>query len=145
MKQRHWLLSLVRFIAVISVLVACSIVFWYTPYYSKFVVSLLNTFVPIEVNQIAAKSQQMAALTDHENLEPSSNLWLARQAYLEKMEQSIHKDTDIAGLVLIQARYKRLQQRILVAEIQQAKRMGHKLQATSEAMALNVDQVAPVR
>lgn len=121
MKQKHWMLSLVRLVAIISVLVASFIVLWYTPYYSKIVVSLLDRFVPIEVNQVAAKSQQMAALTDHENLEPSSNLWLARQAYLEKMEQSIHQDVDTEGLVLIQARYKLLQQKIVADEKQDNK------------------------
>lgn len=142
MKQKHWMLSLVRLVAIISVLVASFIVLWYTPYYSKIVVSLLNKFVPIEVNQVAAKSQQMAALTDHENLEPSSNLWLARQAYLEKMEQSIHQDVDIDGLVLIQARYKLLQQKIVADEKQHSKQtsaaqVDHRAHVKNPANAAN--------
>src|SRR5690606_39342320 len=60
-------------------------------------------------NEVAAQSQKMAALSEHENLEPGSDLWIARQAYLKVMEQDIQQNNS-ANLMLIQARYKALQQ-----------------------------------
>ena len=54
----------------------------------------------------------MAALSEHENLEPGSDLWIARQAYLKVMEKDIQQN-NFANLILIQARYKALQQVII--------------------------------
>jgi len=60
----------------------------------------------------------MAALSEHENLEPGSKLWIARQAYLKLMEEAIqsHNSQD---LTVIQARYKALQQMIEEAQQQE--------------------------
>jgi uncharacterized protein YnzC (UPF0291/DUF896 family) len=49
----------------------------------------LNAFVPVDVNEVAAQSQKMAALSEQESLEPGSDLWIARQAYLQLMEEQI--------------------------------------------------------
>ncbi|OTG93321.1 YdcF family protein [Acinetobacter sp. ANC 3832] len=111
MSKLHWMVKLVRIVAVLFVLFGCFVVFLYTPFYSSFMVKALNAFVPVEVNQLAAKSQQMAALTDEENLEPGSDLWIARQAYLKVMEEAL-RSSDPQDLGLIQARYKVLQDNI---------------------------------
>lgn len=107
MPKQHWMISLVRMIAVLFVLVGCLMVFWYTPFYSHVVSKALHTFVPVNVDEVAAQSQQMAALTETEDLEPGSKSWIARQAYLSLIEQKI-KESNIQDLVVIQARYKLL-------------------------------------
>lgn len=112
MVKLHWMVRLVRIIALLFVFFGCLMVFWYTPFYSNMMVKLLNTFVPVEVNQVAAKSQQNAALSESENLEPGSDLWIARQAYLKLMEQEINsKNTE--GMTTLGLRYKALQEKIL--------------------------------
>ncbi|RKG37699.1 YdcF family protein [Acinetobacter rongchengensis] len=111
MVKLHWMVRLVRIIAILFVFFGCLMVFWYTPFYSNMMVKLLNTFVPVEVNQVAAKSQQNAALSESENLEPGSDLWIARQAYLKLMEQEISsKNTN--GIAMLGLRYKALQEQI---------------------------------
>lgn len=111
MTKQHWMISLVRIVAIVFVLLGCLMVFWYTPLYSNLAVKFLNTVVPVEVDVVAAQSQQMAALTDHEELEPGSKLWIARQAYLDVMERTI-QEKNTQDLVVIQSRYK-----ILIEEI----------------------------
>ncbi|WP_419225269.1 YdcF family protein [Acinetobacter sp. A2] len=119
MKHTHWMVRLVQIATVLFVLFACLMIFIYSPFYSKMVVKALNTFVPVEVNEVAAKSQQMAAFSDQDSLEPGSDLWIARQAYLKLMEQEI-KSENSQNLTLIQARYKALQA-LIVEEQNQRK------------------------
>lgn len=118
MAKTHWMVRIVQIASVLFVLFGCFMVLIYSPFYSQWVVKGLNHFVPVEVNQVAAKSQQMAALSEHENLEPGSKLWIARQAYLKLMEEAIqsHNSQD---LTVIQARYKALQQMIEEAQQQE--------------------------
>lgn len=118
MAKTHWMVRLVQIASVLFVLFGCFMVLIYSPFYSQWVVKGLNHFVLVEVNQVAAKSQQMAALSEHENLEPGSKLWIARQAYLKLMEEAIqsHNSQD---LTVIQARYKALQQMIEEAQQQE--------------------------
>ena len=118
MAKTHWMVRLIQIASVLFVLFGCFMVLIYSPFYSQWVVKGLNHFVPVEVNQVAAKSQQMAALSEHENLEPGSKLWIARQAYLKLMEEAIqsHNSQD---LTVIQARYKALQQMIEEAQQQE--------------------------
>ena len=111
MAKSHWMVRLVQIASVLFVLFGCFMVLIYSPFYSGCVVKALNSFVPVEVNQVAAKSQQMAALSEHENLEPGSKLWIARQAYLKLMEEAIQNHNS-QNLTVIQARYKALQQMI---------------------------------
>ncbi|MEX5440537.1 MULTISPECIES: YdcF family protein [Acinetobacter] len=108
MNRTHWMVRIVQMAAVLFVLMGCLVVFIYSPFYSKFVIKVLNTIVPVEVNEVAAQSQQMGALTDQENLEPGSNLWIARQAYLKVIEEEIQAKNS-QNLTIIQARYKALQ------------------------------------
>ncbi len=110
MKQ-HWMVRLVRIVAVLFVLFGCLIVFLYTPFYSNLVVKALNTFVPVEVDKVAAKSQENASLTDVQNYEPGSDLWIARQAYLKVMDESI-KEEHSSDLSILYARYLDLQKKI---------------------------------
>ena len=118
MAQVHWMVSLVRIATILFVLFGCFVLFLYSPFYSQLVVKGLNYFVPVDVNEVAAESQKAAALSEHENLEPGSNLWIARQAYLKLMEEAIqsHNSQD---LTVIQARYKALQQMIEEAQQQE--------------------------
>ncbi|KGT46104.1 hypothetical protein GW12_28950 [Acinetobacter sp. HR7] len=103
------MLRLVQAVAVLFVLFGLYLIFLYSPFYSTLVVKGLNYFVPVEVNQVAAQSQKQAALSVNENLEPGSEQWIARQAYLRVMEEDISKNQS-QNLSLIQARYKALQQ-----------------------------------
>lgn len=109
MKNTHWMVRLLQIVTGLFVLCGCLLVLVYTPFYSKIIVKGLNQFVSLELNEVAAQSQKMAALSEHENLEPGSDLWIARQAYLKVMEQDIQQNNS-ANLMLIQARYKALQQ-----------------------------------
>lgn len=107
-KKKHWMVRIVQIAAVLFALLACLMVFIYTPFYSQLIVKALNYFVPVEVNEVAAKSQKLAALSDQDSYEPGSNMWIARQAYMQVMEQAIQSNNS-QNLTLIQARYKALQ------------------------------------
>ena len=119
MAKSHWMVRLVQVASVLFVLFGCFMVLIYSPFYSGWVVKALNSLVPVEVNQVAAKSQQMAALSEHESLEPGSRLWIARQAYLKLMEEAIQSHNS-ENLTLIQARYKALQNMIEDAQQQES-------------------------
>lgn len=112
MAKVHWMVSLVRVFTILFVLLGCFVLFLYSPFYSQLIVKGLNYFVPVEVNQVAAQSQKSAALSEHETLEPGSDLWIARQDYLKLMEKTFQSEKP-EDLGLIQARYKVLQQLIL--------------------------------
>ena len=105
------MLRLVRCAAIFFVLLGLFIVFLYSPFYSKTVVKALNQFVPVEVNPVAANSQKRGVLSPSENLEPGSELWIARQAYLSVMKQQMQSNNSHT-LTLVHARYKALQQQI---------------------------------
>lgn len=109
MNKTHWMVRLLQVVTGLFVLFGCLLVLVYTPFYSQMIVKGLNQFVSLELNEVAAQSQKMAALSEHENLEPGSDLWIARQAYLKVMEKDIQQN-NFANLILIQARYKALQQ-----------------------------------
>ncbi|MDR7015393.1 YdcF family protein [Acinetobacter sp. 3657] len=112
MAKVHWMVSLVRVITILFVLLGCFVLFLYSPFYSQLMVKGLNHFVSVDVNEVAAQSQKSAALSEHENLEPGSNLWIARQAYLKLIEKRFQPESS-EDLKLIQARYKLLQQLIV--------------------------------
>jgi uncharacterized SAM-binding protein YcdF (DUF218 family) len=107
-KKTYWMVRLVQIAAVLFALLACLMVFIYTPFYSQMIVKALNYFVPVEVNEVAAKSQKLAALSDQDSYEPGSDMWIARQAYLKVMEEAIQSENS-QNLTVIQARYKALQ------------------------------------
>lgn len=132
MAKVHWMVSLVRVITILFVLLGCFVLFLYSPFYSQFVVKGLNRFVPVDVNEVAAQSQRPAALSEHETLEPGSNLWIARQAYLKLMEKTFQSEKS-EDLRLIQARYKLLQE--LIAEEQEKENQDEKKQPNIPLMS----------
>jgi uncharacterized SAM-binding protein YcdF (DUF218 family) len=107
MKEKHTMVRVVQIASGIFVLLGCLTLFIYSPFYSKMIVYLLNTFVAVDVNEVAAKSQRMGSLSDSETLEPGSNLWIARQAYLKVLEEEI-KHNNSKHITYIQMRYKEL-------------------------------------
>ncbi len=120
MAKKHLMVKLVQIASLLFVLLGCLMLFVYSPYYSKLVVKALNTFVPVEVNELAAESQKMASLSENDTLEPGSELWIARQAYLKVMETELKKGSE-SDLSTIQARYKILQISIINEQEEQEK------------------------
>lgn len=118
MSKTHKMVGLVQIASVLFTLFGCLMIFIYTPFYSKLIVFALNAFVPVDLNQVAAQSQKMAALSEQDSLEPGSDLWIARQAYLQLMEEEI-KQHHSQNLTTIQVRYKVLQQLILEEQRQE--------------------------
>lgn len=137
MDKVHWMIGLVRIITIFFVLLGCSVLFLYSPFYSQLVVKGLNRFVPVDVNEVAAQSQKPAALSEHETLEPGSNLWIARQAYLKLMEKTFRSEKP-EDLRLIQARYKLLQQ--LMTEEQERENVEENQQTNIPLMAEKSEQ-----
>ena len=86
MQPIHWMVRLARIAAMLFVLLGCLMIFIYTPFYSQMMVKLLNHFVPVEVNEVAAESQKQAALSEHESLEPGSTFKLASSLFNSKTE-----------------------------------------------------------
>lgn len=137
MDKVHWMIGLVRIITIFFVLLGCSVLFLYSPFYSQLVVKGLNRFVPVDVNEVAAQSQKPAALSEHETLEPGSNLWIARQAYLKLMEKTFRSEKP-EDLRLIQARYKLLQQ--LITEEQERENVEENQQTNIPLIAEKSEQ-----
>lgn len=137
MDKVHWMIGLVRIITIFFVLLGCFVLFLYSPFYSQLVVKGLNRFVPVDVNEVAAQSQKPAALSEHETLEPGSNLWIARQAYLKLMEKTFQSEKP-EDLRLIQARYKLLQQ--LITEEQERENAEENQQTNIPLMAEKSEQ-----
>ncbi|MEQ1343609.1 YdcF family protein [Acinetobacter seifertii] len=135
MPKVHLMVRFVQVVTVLFVLLGCFVVFLYSPFYSKFIVAGLNYFVPVDVNEVAAESQRKAALSEHDNLEPGSNLWIARQAYLKLTEDAL-REKKAADLGYIQENYKALQQIILLEEKEQ------EMEEEQETSAVSVPLVA---
>jgi len=137
MPKVHLMVRFVQVVTVLFVLLGCFVVFLYSPFYSKLIVAGLNYFVPVDVNEVAAESQRKAALSEHDNLEPGSNLWIARQAYLKLTEDAI-REKKTADLGYIQENYKALQQIILLEEKEQ------EMEEEEETSAVIVPLVAKI-
>ncbi|HHP0375169.1 YdcF family protein [Acinetobacter baumannii] len=135
MPKVHLMVRFVQVVTVLFVLLGCFVIFLYSPFYSKLIVAGLNYFVPVDVNEVAAESQRKAALSEHDNLEPGSNLWIARQAYLKLTEDAL-RENKTADLGYIQENYKALQQIILLEEKEQ------ELQEEKETTAVSVPLIA---
>ncbi|EPF6070885.1 hypothetical protein J671_2977 [Acinetobacter sp. 1130196] len=135
MPKVHLMVRFVQVVTVLFVLLGCFVVFLYSPFYSKLIVAGLNYFVPVDVNEVAAESQRKAALSEHDNLEPGSNLWIARQAYLKLTEDAI-REKKTADLGYMQENYKALQQIILLEEKEQ------EMEEEEETSAISVPLVA---
>ncbi|MEQ1137713.1 YdcF family protein [Acinetobacter seifertii] len=135
MPKVHLMVRFVQVVTVLFVLLGCFVVFLYSPFYSKLIVAGLNYFVSVDVNEVAAESQRKAALSEHDNLEPGSNLWIARQAYLKLTEDAL-REKKAADLGYIQENYKALQQIILLEEKEQ------EMEEEQETSAVSVPLVA---
>lgn len=135
MPKVHLMVRFVQVVTVLFVLLGCFVVFLYSPFYSKLIVAGLNYFVPVDVNEVAAESQRKAALSEHDNLEPGSNLWIARQAYLKLTEDAL-REKKAEDLGYIQENYKALQQIILLEEKEQ------EIEEEQETSAVSVPLVA---
>lgn len=94
----------------------------------------LNHFVSFNVNEVAAESQKSAALSEHESLEPGSNLWIARQAYFKLLDNK-DKQRDAEDLRVLQARYKVLQQ-LIVEEQEKAPEDPNKKQVCQNKLPI---------
>lgn len=110
-QKKSLIVRLVRSVITLLIAVGCFGVFLFTPFYSKIILCVLQHVVPIHVNAVAAKSQQLAALSEHDDLEPGSNLWLARQAYLTVLQEA-SKNGDVGSLNHIEMRYQHLESEI---------------------------------
>ena len=53
---------------------------------------LLDRFVSQEVDPVAAESQKNGQLSAENELEPGSKEWVARQAYLAEVNQSLNQN-----------------------------------------------------
>ncbi len=103
MSKTYRIVQFVRILSVLFVILACLILFIYSPYYSKVVMKAVNALVDVEVNQVAAKSQYLGHL-NNDTLEPGSKLWIARHAYLKILEQDISQNLS-ENIPLLQQRY----------------------------------------
>ena len=79
--------------------------------------------------------------SEDDTLEPGSDQWIARQAYLRVMEQDIQQNHS-ANLMLIQARYKILQQMI---EEHQREQQEEKAEQNQPAQVPLLSQQEPVK
>lgn len=107
-----WIVGLVQIASVLFVLIGCLMVFIYTPFYSQWMLKALNQFVSFEINEVAARSQKQASLTEQESPEPGSEQWIARQAYLKLMDDAIQRRKYAQDLTVLQLRYQVLQKNI---------------------------------
>ena len=147
MAKKHLMVKLVQIASLLFVFLGCLMLFVYSPFYSKLVVKALNAFVPVEVNELAAESQKLASLSENDTLEPGSELWIARQAYLKVMEEELKKGSD-SDLSTIQARYKILQNSIVEEQDKEKKDDPNKasiplleVSASSEVQAESIKAV----
>ncbi len=93
----YWVIGL-------SVILILLIAFVYSPYYAKSGLWLLDRFVSQEVDPVAAESQKNGQLSAENELEPGSKEWVARQAYLAEVNQSLNQN-DASTFLQLQQRY----------------------------------------
>ena len=101
----RWLKRLLWLMVLLLVAALCL----YSPFYSKTLLHVLNHSVEFEVDPVAAQSQKLGVLAPQDSLEPGSQLWIARQAYLKVMTEALEDQDSPQMLQLTQARYKALQ------------------------------------
>jgi len=143
MQKKHTMVRIVQIVSGLFVLIGCLTLFIYSPFYSKTIIYLLNKFVPVEVNEVAAKSQRLGSLNESETLEPGSNLWIARQAYLKVLEEDIQKNHS-KKIIQIQKRYKELTDLIKEENLQTKDQLEIKVPMSLEQQAsseVSIDSV----
>lgn len=107
MNQSYGIIRLLRWFIVVVILATLATLFVYSPYYSKAVLWLLNQIVPVTVDPIAAKSQQLGQIDLEKELEPGSEEWVARRAYLYEVNSAL-KNGNVEQFVDLQMRYQQL-------------------------------------
>lgn len=100
-------IKLLRLLSVLLILATLVTLFVYSPFYSKTILWMLNQWVPVNIDPIAAKSQQSGQLSLENQLEPGSEEWVARRAYLYEVNQAL-KTSNVEQFVDLQIRYQQL-------------------------------------
>ena len=120
--------SVMYWVIGLSVILILLIAFVYSPYYAKSGLWLLDRFVSQEVDPVAAESQKNGQLSAENELEPGSKEWVARQAYLAEVNQSLDQN-DASKFLQIQQRYNLLLK--MIAE-QKQDELNYQLQVFSD-------------
>ena len=126
----YWVIGL-------SIILILLIAFVYSPYYAKSGLWLLDRFVSQEVDPVAAESQKNGQLSAENELEPGSKEWVARQAYLAEVNQSLDQN-DASKFLQLQQRYNLLLK--MIAE-QKQDELNYQLQVFSDnELKANIEQ-----
>ena len=120
--------SVMYWVIGLSVILILLIAFVYSPYYAKSGLWLLDRFVSKEVDPVAAESQKNGQLSAENELEPGSKEWVARQAYLAEVNQSLDQN-DASKFLQLQQRYNLLLK--MIAE-QKQDELNYQLQVFSD-------------
>ena len=120
--------SMMYWVIGLSVILILLIAFVYSPYYAKSGLWLLDRFVSKEVDPVAAESQKNGQLSAENELEPGSKEWVARQAYLAEVNQSLDQN-DASKFLQLQQRYNLLLK--MIAE-QKQDELNYQLQVFSD-------------
>lgn len=120
--------SMMYWVIGLSVILILLIAFVYSPYYAKSGLWLLDRFVSQEVDPVAAESQKNGQLSAEIELEPGSKEWVARQAYLAEVNQSLNQN-DASTFLQLQQRYNLLLK--MIAE-QKQDELNYQLQVFSD-------------
>ncbi|WP_374296068.1 YdcF family protein [Acinetobacter sp.] len=129
--------SMMYWVIGLSVILILLIAFVYSPYYAKSGLWLLDRFVSQEVDPVAAESQKNGQLSAENELEPGSKEWVARQAYLAEVNQSLDQN-DASKFLQIQQRYNLLLK--MIAE-QKQDELDYQLQVFSDnELKANIEQ-----
>lgn len=120
--------SMMYWVIGLSVILILLIAFVYSPYYAKSGLWLLDRFVSQEVDPVAAESQKNGKLSAEIELEPGSKEWVARQAYLAEVNQSLNQN-DASTFLQLQQRYNLLLK--MIAE-QKQDELNYQLQVFSD-------------
>ncbi len=120
--------SMMYWVIGLSVILILLIAFVYSPYYAKSGLWLLDRFVSQEVDPVAAESQKNGQLSAENELEPGSKEWVARQAYLAEVNQSLDQN-DASKFLQLQQRYNLLLK--MIAE-QKQDELNYQLQVFSD-------------
>ena len=129
--------SMMSWLVGVSILLMLLIAFVYSPYYAKSGLWLLDHFVSQEVDPVAAESQKNGQLSAENELEPGSKEWVARQAYLAEVNQSLDQN-DASKFLQLQQRYNLLLK--MIAE-QKQDELNYQLQVFSDnELKANIEQ-----
>lgn len=120
--------SMMYWVIGLSAILILLIAFVYSPYYAKSGLWLLDRFVSQEVDPVAAESQKNGKLSAEIELEPGSKEWVARQAYLAEVNQSLNQN-DASTFLQLQQRYNLLLK--MIAE-QKQDELNYQLQVFSD-------------